>query len=383
VKRLTTRLLALPAAATLVLLGSGCNVQWSPYAAKVGSNVITPAQLDGALKVASTNKDFECLLEHSSTGGYRFEGSGSDTYDSSFAAFVLTNLIDTKVAHSVVQSAHLAESPTALAMAKSQVDSAFSGELESECGTSEPDLLAQLGPSLANSFVQLQLDEDALAARAADVPLTVAGIETYERAHASTTQESCLSGLFLKTTATGKVVARLLEHGASLSSVLAKYSPSSSGNGALGCYTTAQLTSISPAIEKAVVPAAVGATVGPITYGSTSGTAYVVLQITSRPFEPVVDGLDQIFTTYSTAFSSAVAAGIRRAAIQVNPQYGTWTTKAASSGTSSTSSTSGSSGFGGRVEVPSGSPMEFVLNPKAVQGPLRTAPSSSTGSSGG
>ncbi|MGO9560215.1 MAG: hypothetical protein ACLPQS_10510 [Acidimicrobiales bacterium] len=375
-KRLITRLLALPVGAALVLLGSGCNVQWSPYAAKVGSTVITPAQLDSALHIASSNNLFECLLEHSSSGGYRFDGAGSDTYDSSFVAFVLTNLIDTQVAHTVVQSAHLALPPAAVALARSQVNGAFAGDLTSECGSTQPDLLGQLGPALSDSFVQLQLDEDALAARAAHVPLTLAGIASYEAAHPSVTEESCLSGLFVKTKATGKLAARLLKQGASMSSVLAKYSPGTAGNGSFGCYTNAQLASdSSTTVEAAVAAARTGATVGPVSYAGSNGTAYVVLRITSRPFEPALDGLDQIFTTYSQAFSSAVSAGVRRASIKVNPQYGTWTTKAGSSSSSA-------SGFGGRVEVPAGSPMGFVLNPSAVQGPLLKAPVPSSGSGG-
>ncbi|MHB8456592.1 MAG: hypothetical protein ACYDBS_02705, partial [Acidimicrobiales bacterium] len=215
-------LATLLATGALCVVGSGCNLQWSPYAARVGAFVITPAQLDRALRQASSNKDFRCLLEHSGKGGYRFQGAGTSTYDGSFAAYVLTNMIDAQVARATVKRRGLSEPASARALATSQVGHALSAEVaNTQCAPATTNVLRQLGSSLAGSFVQLQLDEDALAASAAHVTLSPSGIAAYERANPKSTKESCLSGLFLTTAGEARGVEGLLKRGASLPSLVA------------------------------------------------------------------------------------------------------------------------------------------------------------------
>jgi hypothetical protein len=349
-------------------LGAGCNLQWSPYAAKVGTTVITPAQLDDDLHQASSNTMFRCLLGRSNATGSRLNGAGTSTYDSTFVSYVLTNLIDSDVAHSVASTAGISESVAARALARSQVDRAFASELSStQCGPATTDLLSSLGTSLASSFVQLQLDEDALAARDAHISLTAAGVTAYERSHAAATRESCISGLFVKTKSGAHLAERALRSGESLMTVVTKYAPSQiASKGALGCYTSSQLSGISTTIEKPVAAARIGATLAPVLYQG----AYLVLQVTSRPYEPVVAALDQIFTTYAPSFSKAIRSAVERAHVQVNPQYGRWTTAAAGSGAVAT-------GFGGRVEPNAAPAAGDLLNGSAVR-----AKATSTASSG-
>ncbi|MHB1987720.1 MAG: peptidylprolyl isomerase [Acidimicrobiales bacterium] len=363
-KPVTMRLLGLAALVVVSVAGAGCNLQWSPYAAKVGSKVITPAQLDQALHDASTDKGFRCLLERSSTAGYRLEGSGSATYDSSFSAFVLTNLIDSKVAHSIVVAHRLSEPSSARLLASAQVNDAFSSQLtRSQCGAASPSVLLGLGKALAGSFVQLQLDEDAIAARAAHVTLDAAGLSSYEAAHRALTEERCLSGIFVKTKAEADHVDALLRQGASFLSMADKYSPSSSSTGGvLGCYTSTQLAQISAVIEVATAGSSVGTIIPPLAYQGV----YMVARVTSRPFEPAVAVLDQIFSTYASAFSSAIAGRVRQVGVEVNPEYGKWTARPAKRGAAA-------AGFGGRVQPPAGPPARFVLNESVVKGPLQRA----------
>jgi hypothetical protein len=357
VRRVTIRLFIVAVVTALSVLGSGCNLQWSPYAAKIGTKVITPAQLDTALSEASTNKGFSCLLKVTPGGPSRLVGAGTDTYDSEFAAYVLTNLIVGEVAHSVVKSDHLAETAFARSMARNLVLGTLSQRLvSSKCGIGTPKFLQQLGPALSGSFVQLQLDEDTLAAHAAHVVVTATGISDYETAHPDVTKESCLVGVFVKSEATASTVEKLLEGGASISSVYAKYSIVTGGNVSLGCYTNPQLTSISTAIEKAVAPATPGKTLAPVPYES----AYLVMQVTSRSYEPAVAALSQILSSYASAFATAISTGLRHAAVAVNPVYGRWTILAKSKSTS---------GFGARVQPPSGPSAAFVLNKSAIVGP--------------
>ncbi len=369
-KRVTIRgSLALTAGlAAAGFLASACNVQWSPYAAKIGSTVITPAQLDTDLHQASSNTYFRCLLQRSQVAGTRLTGAGTSTYDSTFVAYILTNLVDAQVAHDMVAGKGLTEPAAARALARSQVRSAFGGELTStRCGLSTVDLLGQLGSSLGNSFVQLQLDEDALAAHDLHITLTPAGILAYEHANPSTTQQSCLSGLFLTTKGTASHVARLWRGGESLSNLITTYSPSqASTRGSLGCYTLAQLSGIDPVMEQQVARASLGGILAPIHYQSS----YLVLQVTSRPFEPVVTALDSIFTTAASRFSSQIRQAVRSAHVQINPEYGRWTFATSKPGAVAT-------GFGGRVQPNTGPSSAYMLKASAAQGPLQqgSAPS--------
>lgn len=356
------------AAAALVL--GGCGLNWSGYAANVGQSQISPGELESALHGASSDAPFRCLLERSSTSGYRLSGTGTNTYDSAFVAFILTNLIDADVAHRLIESRKLREPASARPLARAQIEDAFASEVASaSCGSSGEDLLSGLGRGLAGSFINLQLDEDALAARAVGVTLTPAGLSAYERAHPAATTEACLSGLFLKTPGTATTVKAKLAAGASFASVVAKFSPTQVATGGrLGCYTASSLDSISPQIESDASHARLHVPLGPISYEGS----YLVIEVTSHRPEPLVDALDAIFTAHPRSFSTAIRKAVRRSRIVVNPQYGVWTESA----TASTSL----SGFGGHVRPLDGPPLTAVLNLGALRGKVEQASGTTSGS---
>jgi hypothetical protein len=371
VKRVTIRgSLALAAGLTVAaVLGSGCNLQWSPYAAKVGSTVITPAQLDADLHQASSNTYFRCLLRSSQVAGPRLEGAGTSTYDSTFVAYILTNLVDAQVAREIVARDGLTEPPSARTLARGQVESSLgNGLVSTHCGLSTVNLIGQLG-SLGTALVQQQLDEDALAAHDLHVTLTPAGILAYEHAHRSTTQEACISGLFLSTKAKALKVVGLWRGGESLANLIPTYSPSqAAAHGSLGCYTPSQLAGIDPVIERRVGAASLGSILAPIHYQSS----YAVLQVTSRPFEPPIAALNEIFTTAASKFSNEIRQAVRNADVQVNPQYGRWTVSPATPGAAA-------SGFGGRVEPNNGPSPQFLLKSSAANGPSLQSPAAGAG----
>ncbi len=357
------------ASLSLALLATACNLQWSPYAAKVGSQEISPGQLDGALSKAGSDKEFRCLLASSSKSGYHIKGAGADTYDSTFVAFVLTNLVDSRLARAVVIRHGIPEPSGAQALADAQLVASFSTELaDTGCGTSTTTLMRGLGSTLEEAFLGLQLDEDAIAVHAAHVPLTETGLTQYEAAHPASTRQSCISGIFVSSKSVADHVRTLLDHGASFATELKKYSvTSTSGTGALGCYTNSELSSIEPALKSSVAATSVGSVAKPVSYE----TYYLVLLVTSRPFESVVDALDTIFSTYTTVFSSTIAAAARHTRVEIDPEYGSWTEKSSSSGSIA--------GFGGHVRPLTGPANSSLLNAKATTGPLQAKPADSDG----
>lgn len=349
------------------VLAAGCNVEWSPYAAKVGPTVVTPAQLDAEVKQAGGNASFLCLLQRTGVAGTAtVTGAGTNTYDSTFVAYVLTNLINGVIAHSVAARYRLSEGTTARNLAREQVAGAFSSQLtSSQCGSATQPLLKELGAELSSSFVQLQLDEDALAARVAHVPLTTAGIAAYEHSHPGATRQSCLSGVFVKSRKTADHVASLLGGGASMASVIARYSPgAASTNGALGCYTASSLKGISAAVASQVAATSAGGITRPVSYQG----AFLVMQVTSRPFEPVLAALDTIFTTAAPTFAREISRAAQQSHVQVNPQYGRWASSKALA----------TNGFGGKVVPNKGPAAADLLNPSKLTAP----PAPSTGLSG-
>lgn len=366
-KRFTLRAGALSGLVGLALFSSACNLQWSPYAAKVGGQEISTGQLDSALKRASHDAAFKCLLESSATSGYRLEGTGSDTYDSAFVAFILTDLVDSRVASRVVQTDHLRTGAAAYSLARSQVSEALQSQAsQANCPAAGQKALAGLGPSLSSSFVRLQLDEDALAARAAGVRLNAAGIRRFETSHPALTRESCISGIFVQTKAKANSIEQAVTGGESFASLISKYAKTSTSSaGALGCYTGGQLGQISPAIAQAVASGRVGQVLKPVYYQSTESAAYVVAEVTSRPYEPAAAALNQLFSSESAAFERAIVSGLGHLQVSIDPRYGRWSaTKAGKSA---------SAGFGGRVVPPKGPALSLVLNRSTIRGKANKA----------
>lgn len=352
----------------LCLFASSCNLQWSSYAARVGGTEVSQAQLSSALKRASHDSSFSCLLEGSATGGYRLEGTGTGTYDSAFAAFILTDMIDSQIASDVVRAKHLITSKAAYQLAYQQVDQALGNQAsQAGCSTTSRSPLAGLGSSLAASFARLQLDEDALAAARAGVSLTQAGIRRYEASHQSLTRERCISGIFVKQKATADSIERALGSGASFSSEVAKYAKSATSSaGPLGCYTLAQLAGISPQLAGAVSSGPIGKGLPAVYYQSSNGAAWLVTEVTSEPFQPTAAVLNELFSAESTAFEKAIRSSEPSLQVSIDPRYGTWVP-------ASTKKSAATAGFGGRVVPPKCPPIRFVLNGSTVRGKAKKA----------
>ncbi len=371
-------LAAVVALGAAAMLGTACNAQLSPYAAKVGGSVITQSQLNTDLEKAANDTSFRCLLESTDpTAGYRLQGAGTDTWDSGYVAFVLTHLIDAEAAAQAVKAHHIAEPGSARGLAAAQVSAGLSSELvSSRCAISSASLEHDLGTSLIPNFVTLQLDEDALVAHAAHISLDSAGLATYEHEDPSANQEVCLSGIFVKTMADGDTVAKLAREGKSFSGLVTKYSTAPSGTsstGALGCSVLSGLSQ-TPAIEKAVADTKTGSVTAPLAFTSGS-TKYIVLEVTGRELQPPLDALNTLFSSGATVFTAAISSTVHHVYISVNSKYGTWETNATAS--------KSNNGFGGEVVPPSGPELRFLVNPAATRGPLQKAPDAESASSTG
>lgn len=362
IRSLTRPVGALAVAAALVVVAAGasaCNLQLSPYAARVGTVTITPGELDGALSKAASDEPLTCLLQ---AGGQakRFKGAGTDTYDSAFAAFVLGDLIDAQLSDDAVHDESIAVTPAARTLASSQVSGIFGNELvESRCGISGTTLVDQLGPTLEQSFERLQVDEDVIVARAAHISLTTASISAYETKHPKLFQESCLDAIDVKTAADAKSVENKLKAGASFSSLAAKDDKGSTlvaANGEVGCGTEAQLAgsgAVAPAVEKT----ATGHVTAPVSFDSQ----YLVLLVTSRPDEPASEAIGTLVTSEQHALVAALSVVIHHTKVQVDPKYGTWKPGAANASGTSTA-------LSGRVVPPTGPAIGDVLNESATEG---------------
>jgi hypothetical protein len=366
VKRLTARLGTAVAALGLALSASACNLNWSPYAAKVGSATITTSQLNDAVAKAASDRPFTCLLQQG--GQTHIVGAGAHTYDSGFVAFVLNELINARIGASAARAAHVPVSSLAYSFARTQVAGAFTTQLASaRCAGSSSLLLKGLNGTLTPSFVSLMAEEDAIAAHAAHVTLTDAGIQHYEVAHPAATQQNCLVAIAVASKATAGVVERELRNGASFSSLVTQYDKASSlvpPTGQVGCGTLADLAN-QPTIASAVAKTAVGHVTSPI---SLQGQ-YVILEVSSRPYVPVASALEVILTAETGVLKATLSGTERRESVQLDARYGTWRL---------TPST-GSSGpaLNGQVVPPTGPPAAFLLNQRAVYGPATSSPAPS------
>lgn len=361
--------LAVAAALTAAsVLSTGCNASLSPYAAKVGNTTITPAQLNASLTGAYGNTSFRCLLENTASTGYRFHGAGTDTWDSQYVNFVLTNLIESAVVRSALSANHVVPTATARAIVTSELEQQFSSELsDSHCGGTGPSVLGELKSTLTPSFVDLRLGELSLAAKAQHVQLSDGGIAAWESTHRTENEEACLSGIFAKSASVAQHAYNLSKSGTPFATLLKRYSTPPSGvpsTGVLGCYTSSELTEIGASVASAVAQTATGSLSKPITdQGQT-----ILLDVTSRPLQPVADAVSLIIGLGTSAYTSAIERVERAEGVTVDPAYGRWVP------------TTTAGDLGGKLVSPTAPAADFLVNENATRGSFVKAPSSALGS---
>jgi len=323
------------------LLGTACNVDLTPYAAKVNGTSISTSTLSSALQDAAENQAYGCL-----TGNKPIEGAGgSGTYSASYTAGVLTILIEDKAFSQLVKKMHLSESLLTSEVASSILANSFTSTSQS-CTTPGDAVLAAFGPTFKNALMNIYQAESALALKIANIPVANGGILRYAAQHRSLTDLSCVSAIAAPAKQTIDLARAKIKGGMPFSTAASAYSDSSTGSngGALGCFPISTL------------PASLAAPLQNLQVGRLSPTIayqgqYILLEITSKQFPSELDVATQIVQEYATEAQSVLNSYLAKSQVSLPPGTGRW----------------GKSANNLAVIVPSGPPKSLIPNPVSIK----------------
>jgi hypothetical protein len=358
VKRLASATAAILALALSAALVAGCNANFSPYAAEVGHETITPASLDSTLSTITADKGYGCLVGANTRG----RGLGSGTYSAGFVAFVLTNLVRSQVVQHDAAARHLPEPASAVPVATEQLRAGIDQTLAQDpsCGNAATVWSKLAGP-YRNDLVRYQLAEDALAAAAVGTSLEPAALARYATSHPGLSREDCLSVIQVAKRSEAVTIRKAITGGASFATEARQHSvnsQSAAAGGAIGCLPPSQL--VQP-LSSVVQRLAVGQLSTPVSFQNS----WLLLLVTANRTESDATLIAELFSVDQAAFSKALDAALRSAHVTIDPLYGSWSTSATAFGV---------------VSPPKGPPSRFVPNPAAAE-PVTstTAPSVTPG----
>lgn len=329
----------------LSLLLSACDVQVTPDAARVDGYAISASTLTGSMRAIAQDAGYRCEVRAGSQDQIAIEGTGGSTYASSFAADVLTQLIEYRALHDEVTRLGLHAGAFARQVAAAQLPQALNPATTSGCTTTGAQVLADFTNPYRGLLDQFEVDQLVVLAHLAGVTLTRAGIDAYESAHKSAATLSCTSVIAVASASAAAAARARIEAGASFASVARTTStdPSASSGGALGCVFASQFTS---PLNSIVASLPVGQVSQPVAFGS----GYLLLLVTSRPLAPATQVASAVVSTQQSRLTALIATLTASAHVSVDPAFGQWTHAAT----------------GWSVTPPAGPPDALLPNPTAV-----------------
>ncbi|MCU1494454.1 MAG: parvulin-like peptidyl-prolyl isomerase [Acidimicrobiaceae bacterium] len=318
------RKLLLPVAALValsVLLGA-CSAQLTPSAARAAGSTITSSTLTDAMRSIADDKGYRCEVLASATangGQLAIEGKGGSGYAASFAADVLSELVQYAVVHADVVRLGLGEGSFARQLVATHLDTQYAPSSTSGCATTGAQVLAGFSSSYRNRLIAAQLDEFTLLGHLAGIPLTSQGVSAYEATHKSVSTLDCTSVIQVASKAAALAASKQIAAGVSFASVAKSESTDSSATsgGSLGCILPSDFASPLNGIIA-------GLTVGQVSAPVQFGTSYLLLVVTSRPLASLLQIAYQLVLAQQTTYSSLLPKLIAGAHVTVDPTYGSW-----------------------------------------------------------
>lgn len=340
-------LVSLVALALGALALSACDAQVTPYAARVDGATVSQATLDAALNSVASDPGYRCVIETTSGGAANVTGAGPGTYNATFAAAVLSLLVEADALKVAVAKMHLLIGAFADQVARSQLPQNFGPPTGSTCSATGAEVFNGLSARYRTVLIGLQADEDVLAAKAIGVPLTTAGITAYESRHRKESTLECTRVIEVASKQKASELAIAIHSGVSFASVAMRNSIDSTSapkGGSLGCILPATL--VAP-LGSVIASLRVGELSAPVAFQRD----WLLFEVTSRSPDSLVDVATRAVLPAGTAKATAALARVVKAArVTVDPSYGTWTKVRGAF----------------QVRPPSGPPLDLVPNPAAV-----------------
>ena len=156
---------------------------------------VSQSALDAALDSVASDPGYGCLVEAASGGAVHVTGAAPGTYNETFAAGVLSLLIEADAIHLAAGALGLAEGTVATTLAQRQITADLTPQANSTCLVTGAQVFGDLSGPYRRALVQLQVDEDAIAAHAVGAAFSNAGIAAYERHHRAATTLDCTDAI--------------------------------------------------------------------------------------------------------------------------------------------------------------------------------------------
>jgi len=368
VKRLVPLLLV----GVLGLAAAACDL--SPPAATVNGVTVTRAALDSQLSAVAASPVAQCALsvlaQQNGTTLPTVTGSGTDTVTTAFAAYELTELVRQILEQQGLAQHHATLTAADVAAARSDYRSqlASAAQSSSPCGLTGTNLVDRLPGSFEDLQARALAYDEKLEQVAGHVDVSPAAVRAFYQSHLSDVTEECLNLIVATSQATAETIQAAVAGGTSFATADqgAGVNPNGPPGGQEPCVFPATIQSqLGAALAAAVATLGVGQVAPPqalsITDPTTgqASTVWVVVGMRQRQlaaFATVATGIRlQLLQQGQTGLDSALTSLAARLHVDLDPRYGTWTTKTG-------------------VVAPTPPPASFVLNPAAAgQSPLASS----------
>jgi parvulin-like peptidyl-prolyl isomerase len=316
VKRLLVCVLALVA-----VIVSGCGTI-RPYAAKVNGARITQRDLESELRAISANTEYVEQIE--SAGVLKVRGSGPQTYDPTFVARVLTREIFYRLVGDEIVRRKVPITAAARADARQSVVQQVGGEAA----------LARFQPGYRNTLIRRQTELVALtnALAASESPIPQDARAYYDANKAMFDSWVCASHILVTERAAADAIVARLARGEDFAAIARTESIDNQGptggsaakGGDLGC---ADPKSYVAQFAAAVQNQPVGQASAPL----QTQFGFHIIKVTARPpaFEQLRSQVEQQIAAQSqqqgqNALNKWLRDTVRRASVNINPRYGTF-----------------------------------------------------------
>lgn len=365
------RLVPLLLVGALGLAATACDL--SPPAVSVNGVTVTRSALDSQLAAVAASPVAQCALsvlaQQNGTTLPTVAGSGTDTVTTGFAAYELTELVRQILEQQGLAQHHATLTAADVAAARTDYRSqlASAAQSSSPCGLTGTNLVDRLPRSFVDQQARALADDEKLEQVAGHVDVSPTAVRAFYQSHLSDVTEECLDLIVATSQATAQTIQAAIAGGTSFAT--ADQGAGVNPNGPPGaqepCVFPATIASqLGSTLAAAVATLAAGQVAPPqglsVTDPTTgqASTVWVVVGMRQRqlaPFASVATGIRlQLLQQGQTGLDTALTALAARLHVDLDPRYGTWTTKSG-------------------VVAPSAPPASFVLNPTAAgSSPLAT-----------
>ena len=303
----------LPAALAAGLMASGCTAT-TPYAAKVGSQVISVSALNQEAHDLASNSAFVATISQS----VQVKGSGTNTYSISFMDSVLGRRIALVLIKQALHKLGLGLSPSS-PIAVLTAEQSYGG----------PQAFSAFSKRYQAQLISDTADITALEAYLTKTNISTPALQSFYKAHPEQFTQICSYHILSSTLSASQKIYAQLQAGANfaqLAKAQSADSASAQAGGYLGCGTYAQYqNAFGTTFANTVATAPLNKPQAPVAEKSGYGVAMAASR-SLIPFQQAIPSV--VATLFGTSGSAAVGSfvsGLAKAAnIQVNPAYGSY-----------------------------------------------------------